>query len=138
MIRVAEVTASEHAHVELVRRAYKAFEEADVDFMRRFYADNIVWHVPGRGPVSGTYRGQEQVFGFLAKLRELLPEGLEIELHDVLANDEHAVSLHRARGRRGDKVLDNMEVLVSHIKDGRVVEVWSHVFDQYANDEFWS
>jgi ketosteroid isomerase-like protein len=40
----------------------------------------------------------------------------------------------RARGRR----LEDREVLVFHISDGKVVEVWQYIEDQYTYDEFFS
>jgi hypothetical protein len=31
-----------------------------------------------------------------------------------------------------------IEVLVFHVRDGRVVEVWQYIEDQYTYDEFFS
>jgi hypothetical protein len=60
------------------------------------------------------------------------------ELHDVLANDEHAVALVTVRGERAGKQLNDNMVQISHLRDGKAYEVWNPATDQYAQDEFWS
>ncbi len=56
----------------------------------------------------------------------------------MVANDGHAVSMHRSTGTRGDKSLDINVALVFHIRDGQAVEVFELFSDQYAEDEFWA
>ena len=46
------------------------------------------------------------------------------ELHDVVANDEHAVWLFAARGQREGKTLDARNVLVTHVRNGKLGETW--------------
>lgn len=69
---------------------------------------------------------------------ELTGGTYRIELHDVLANDEHAVVLAEAHAERGGRVLDDRGVDVLHIVDGKVTEFWNNPGDQYAVDEFWA
>jgi ketosteroid isomerase-like protein len=59
-----------------------------------------------------------------------------VELHDVVANDEHAVAIYVERAQREGRTLDNKIVLVSHIRNGRLAEAWQLSEDQYAADEF--
>jgi uncharacterized protein len=59
-----------------------------------------------------------------------------VELHDVLANDAHAVAIYVSRGQREGRTLDNKNVLVSHIRNGRLTEAWQLSEDQYAADDF--
>ncbi len=63
---------------------------------------------------------------------------IQIELHDVLANDQHAVALLRATGTRGEKQYNSPEIDIYHISEGKVTEFWSFAEDQGATDEFWS
>jgi uncharacterized protein len=69
---------------------------------------------------------------------ELTGGTFRVELHDVLANDEHAVSLYVARGEREGRTLEDKSVLVSHIRNGKLVETWGYSEDQYVLDEFLS
>ena len=59
-------------------------------------------------------------------------------MHDVVANDQHAVALLRAKGERRGKRYDALEIDVFHIRDGKVTEFWSFSEDQRVTDEFWS
>ena len=84
------------------------------------------------------YEGPEQVLQVFARLFELSGGTFSFELHDVLANDEHAVALFTVRGERAGTQLNDSEVLVCHFRDGNVSKVWLQSTDLYAQDEFWS
>jgi ketosteroid isomerase-like protein len=105
---------------------------------KQFFADDVRYHVPGRSPLAGDYEGPEQVLQFFARVFELSGGTFSAELHDVLANDEHAVALYNVRAERAGKQLTDNEVLIFHIRDGKVSEAWIQSTDQYAQDEFWS
>jgi uncharacterized protein len=127
-----------HPNEELVRKGFDAFSKGDVDTLRALFAQDAVWHAPGRSPLSGDHRGVDAILGFFAQTMELTGGTFRVELHDVLANDEHAVSLYVARGEREGRTLEDKSVLVSHIRDGKLVETWGYSEDQYALDEFLS
>lgn len=57
------------------------------------FADDLVWHVAGRSVIAGDYAGKDQVFGFFGRLQELSEGTSEVEVHDLLANDEHGVAI---------------------------------------------
>jgi uncharacterized protein len=127
-----------HPNEDLARRGYEAFARADMQQVSEFLADDVVWHVGGRGPLAGDYRGKDEVLGFLAKTMELTGGTFHLEIHDILANDEHAVVLVVARAERESKTLEDRQVHVQHVKEGKVAEFWTHPGDQYAIDEFLS
>jgi len=121
-----------------MRTGYEAFGKGDMDTIRSLFAEDIVWHAPGRNPLSGTYHGVDEVLGQFAKLMEMTGGTFRLELHDVLADDDHAVVLVRAQAERGGRRLDDTSVQVWHIKDGKATEQWLHPGDLYANDEFFN
>ena len=128
-----------HPNEELVRSGYDAFAKGDIELLRdEYFAPDIVWHFPGRSPLASDYRGVDDVLAFFGRSFELSGGTLQIEVHDVLANDEHAVALIHVRADRDGKTLDDNSVQVFHINDGKVTESWIHPGDQYAGDEFWS
>jgi len=128
-----------HPNEDLVREGFAAFGRGDIDALRdRYFAGDIRWHVPGRGPVAGDYEGVAQVVEFFGRLVELSGGTLRLELHDVLANDEHAVALYTVRAEREGRRLEDNTVNTFHMRDGRVTEVWTNTTDLYATDEFWS
>ena len=129
-----------HPNEELLREAFAAFQRGDLAALQsKYFAEDIRYHVPGRAPVSGEYQGIEEVFGFFGRLFELSGGTLRLELHDVVANDQHGVALFAVRAEREGRQLAGNEVLISHFSpEGKATEVWTQPVDQYAADEFWS
>jgi ketosteroid isomerase-like protein len=68
--------------------------------MRAFLAEDILWHVGGKHPLSGDYRGVEAVLDYYAKVREQTGGTLTLEAVDILANDDHGGVFMRVRGER--------------------------------------
>jgi len=127
-----------HPNEDLLRTGFEAFGRGDMDALRELFADDVVWHFPGKSQLAGEYRGKEEVLGFLGKSFELSGGTLKLEIHDILANDEHGTVLTHVTGQREGKSLDDNSVQVFHIRDGKVSESWIHPGDLYAGDDFWS
>jgi ketosteroid isomerase-like protein len=62
---MAEATTTQ-INADLIRRAYDAFSRGDIEGVFAFFAKDILWHIPGRGPLSGDYRGHVEVQGFFS------------------------------------------------------------------------
>lgn len=126
-----------HPNEDLLRKAYDAFNSGDMDTLGELFADDAVFHSPGTSAISGDFKGKDAIFAQFAKVAELSDNTYQAELHDVLANDEHAVALHVGKGQKGGNSYENPEVIVAHIRDGKLTEVWDHVLDQKAEEEFF-
>ena len=128
-----------HPNEDLLREGVAAFARGDLDALRKkYFAEDIRWHIPGRSPVAGDYEGADQVIAAFGRLFELTGGTYRVELHDVVANDQHAVVLFMARAERAGRQLADRAVLVCHIRDGKQAETWIHPGDLYALDEFLS
>jgi len=75
--------------------------------MAELIADDATWHVLGVGPLSRTYHGRDEVFGFFGRLAEETAGTFRLDVHDVLANDEHAVALCTLSASRGNKSVES-------------------------------
>jgi len=129
---------TEHPNVELTRRGYEAFAKADLATMAELIADDVTWHVRGVGPLSGTYHSRDEVFGFFGRLAEETAGTFRLDVHDVLANDEHAVTLCTLSASRANKSVEFPVANVSHIRDGKVTEFWFATTDPQASIDFWA
>lgn len=127
-----------HPNEELLRNAYEAFSAGDVDGAMAVFSDNIRWHVEGHTPLAGVYIGHDEVLGFFGALVERSGGTFSLEVHDVLANDEHAVVLVRERAEREGKTLAVTGAHVWHVSGGKATEFWALSTDLDAVDEFWS
>jgi uncharacterized protein len=127
---------ADHPNVELLRRGYAAYSTGDMETINEVFADDIVWHVAGRSELAGDYIGKDEVFGFFAKLMAVSEGTNRIEVHDVLANDEHGAVLITQTATRGGRQFSGRAVHTFHFQDGQVTEFWDAPLDQYASDEF--
>ena len=127
-----------HPNEDLLRRAFDAFAKGDMDTLRELTDQDAVWHTPGRNQISGDHRGVDAILGFFAKTMELSGGTLHIELHDVLANDDHAVAIYNTHAEHEGRSFENRNVLVNHIRNDKFAETWLLSDDQYAADEFFS
>ena len=128
-----------HPYQDLVRQANASYAAGDVGALQRQYlAEDVVWHVAGRGPLAGDYHGVDAVMALLGKISDLSAGTARFELHDVLANDDHTVSLATIKAQRGGKQYQDNVVHVMHVQNGKAVEIWTHVADPFAAQEFWS
>ncbi len=130
---------AEHPNVELLRKGIDAFARGDIDTVRSLWADDVVYHFPGASPLAGDHKGKDGVLAYLAKAAELAGGSFRIvEVHDVLANDEHGVALLRCTASRQGKQLSWDQTHIYHISEDKITEAWLVPTDQRAFDEFVS
>jgi ketosteroid isomerase-like protein len=123
---------------EVVRRIFAAFARKEGFALRGLFAEDAVWIVPGKSVMAGTYRGREEIFRFLARLPKETEGTYGSELRDVLASDERAAALYRARGSRHGRELELDQVLLFRMSDGLVQDVLALPSDPEAFEAFWA
>ena len=129
-----------HPNEVLLREAFAAFTRGDIEALQtKDFAEDIRYHIAGRSLIAGDYEGVGEVLGLFGRLFELSGGTLRLELHDVVANDEHGVALFTVHAEREGKQLADNEILIAHpTPDGKAAEIWTQSTDTYASDEFWS
>lgn len=125
-----------HPNADLVMKGFAAFATGDMATLDQIIADDAVWHSPGRGVISGDFRGKEAIFASFAKVVQ--EAEMQQEIHAVLADEDHAVALVKANATRRGKTLAMDQVFVFHVSGGKATEVWVTPVDPYASDEFWA
>jgi ketosteroid isomerase-like protein len=126
------------ANAAIVRQIFDAFARKEGLALRGLFADDAVWSVPGRGAMAGRYEGREAIFRFLAKLPKETDGTYGSELLDVLASDDRAAALYRARGTRHGRTLELDQVLLFRIEGGLVRHVLALPSDPDAFETFWA
>jgi ketosteroid isomerase-like protein len=126
-------------NAEVVRRAYEAFNTADMATLTELFDENASWHTPGRSSIAGDHRGRDAVFGQFGRFVEGTGGSFKAVLQNVYTSqDGRVVALHHNTGERNGKQLDVDCCITFEIKDGRCVYGAEHFFDLYSWDEFWS
>ena len=128
---------AEHANVEIFRRGYAAFQAGDLDTVRSLLAGDVVWHNVGHNHLSGDYTGVDATIGLFLKLFEESGGTFKLDVHDVLANDDHGVALVTASASKGDSSFASRAAHVVHIRDGKLTESWFFAEDEAGADAFW-
>ena len=122
---------------ELVRRGFDAFAQGDMATLQGLMHPDVVWHNSGSGPLSGDFKGEE-VFAMFGRLFEETQGTARQEVHALTEGDGHVVAVTKATATRNGKSLASDNVIVFHVDDGKVTEVWNTPFDQATADEFWT
>ena len=127
-----------HPNAELLRGGYDAFAKGDIPTVLGIFAEDIAWHVPGRSPLSGDYRGHQEVVGFFAKAMELSGGTLRVEADEILADGERIIALTTVSAERNGRSWSSLEVHVWRVQEGRAIAFREFQGDQEAEDRFWS
>ena len=127
-----------HPNEDLVRGGYEAFARGDVPAVLERFADDIIWHVPGRSGLAGDYHGHDEVVGFFGRLMELSEGSFALEIHDIMGTDDHVVALVKATAARNGEAHAFDVAHVWHVADGKATEFWALSANPYEDDEFWT
>jgi uncharacterized protein len=118
---------------QVLREGHDAFNNRDRDRMLQCFADEITWHSPGDGPLSGTYEGRDHVWDqFFAPMWD---SPLQVEDEQIVATDEFASSLTKLRAKLGDEDKTWKMFEVIHVADGAATERWVFVDRQEELDQ---
>ena len=131
-------TAAAKANGALIENAYDAFSRGDLQGAIAAFAEDILWHVPGRGPLARDYRGHAEVLGFFGHFMELSGGTFQLRVDDVLVKGDRVVVLCTESARRGGRTWSSPQVHIWTVKDGKATVFEEYPGDQQGEDEFWS
>ena len=101
----------------------------------RLYAPDATLHYVGRHRLGGTYRGWQEILELFRRSREAFGGTQQLDLHDVVAGDNHAVALLNGSAERDGVRRHWRRVVVFHLRDGLIAEQWIHDSDQHVIEE---
>jgi ketosteroid isomerase-like protein len=137
MSNTISATTPAEANGILIKNAYDAFSRGDVATVFATFADDILWHVPGRGSLAGDYRGHDQVRGFFDRFMTLSNGTFRLKVDRVLAKDDCVVVLCTTSAQRGGRSWASPQVHVWTVRNGKATVFWEYQGDQQTEDEFW-
>ena len=127
-----------HPNEDLAREAYRAMSTGDIPWLEAHTHPDVVFYQGGRFPTAGTYKGRDALFAHFMEFMQLVDGNFSIELHDVLANDDHVVALIGVTIGKEGRELTFDEAHVWHIRDGLMTQMWAVPQDPYVVDEFFA
>ena len=127
---------AEATSVQMLRKGYKAFAAQDMEALAEVIPEAAVWHVPGRGPLAGDYKGRDAIFGYFGKLMEVSGGTFKADLVHIVGDDKFAIALQRSTWTVKGRSYNGTDVLVDRVDDsGLAVETWVYLEDQALADE---
>ncbi len=128
-----------------VLEAYGALASGEVDRIRQYWSEDMVWQVPGHNPLSGWYFGLDEFLGFMGTVGRLSDNSFVMDpiAGRVIVTGEYSADLTRNRGHRDGHPNKTMDIEVVHVlrwRDGKVVAGKGAIFGDGATeyDQFWS
>jgi ketosteroid isomerase-like protein len=106
--------------------------------LQELFAPDIKWHTNGRNRMAGTFEGIGEVLASFGRLAAESGGTFRVEIHDLLASEDHVVVLARSSADYKGKHLDGNYSHVFHLSGGKITEAWVVNEDPYAIDSFWA
>ena len=111
--------------MEIVRRTYDAFNRRDWDAAFRYLDPDVEFTTPARGPVAGTYRGREEIQGFLEEMYTAF-EARAVEPEETFESGEQQVAVvvkRRLRPKGSSAKIEARTGALWTIRDGMVASI---------------
>jgi len=112
-----------------VREIFKGLENGDGGAFFEHVADNVDWIVEGTHPLAGHYLSKKAfIEGTFTKLSQVLPNGAQLHMEDLLVKDNEAVvELHSLATAKNGLRFDNRYCWVVYFRDGVIVRVRAYL-----------
>lgn len=137
-LKVQATNNDTQPNINIVAEYFSALKTGDFGALEKLFDVNIVWHQPGNGVLSNTYRGQAEVFKLFSRFMEISQGSFKIdEVYTIMENNSLVTAtLKFSASKPGESIaMDGVDLM--RIKDGKIVEVWLFSADQKAEDNFW-
>ncbi|MBC7385392.1 MAG: nuclear transport factor 2 family protein [Cryobacterium sp.] len=123
---------------ETIEAIYEAFSARDYDGVLKLCDPKVTFQIAGKSALAGKYDAGNFVSNLASKWNELSGGKFNLDVHDILASDRHAVALASVKFARGDQTLEYRTVQVWRIENGSPVAWYEYPRDLYQFDAIWS
>jgi ketosteroid isomerase-like protein len=130
---------------EYVQEAYAALASGDMNRIKDYWGEDMVWQVPGHNRLSGWYFGRDEFLAFMGNVGQLSGNSFNMEniAGQVIVTGEYSADITRNRGNRAEQKDKTMDIEVVHVlrwKDGKVIAGKGAIFGDGTTeyDQFWS
>jgi hypothetical protein len=116
-------------------RYLAAMRSGDREAGYGFFAEDVVFHIPGRSRFAGTHSGREAARDYIESAIAVTHDGeVEVELVDMLSSDERIALIVRERFHRPEGIIEIRRSNVYRVEEDQITEIWIFEGDQYEVD----
>lgn len=124
---------------EKVSLFYAALAQGDFETVGSLLSDDLIWHQPGKGAVSGIFSGKQNVFAHLGEMAQLSNGTFAIDQVDyVTENGDLVVAAVAFAASAGGCSIEMKGVDLFRFEDGLIKEVWLFSERIDEEDSFWT
>ena len=147
---MSDVATTTEVTPELVVKAYDALMTGDIEQIRQYWAEDMVWLVPGHNPLSGWYHGLDAFVGFMGEVGALSGGSFNMtRTTPICVGEDYSADITFNLGYRagyeetGEVPYTKLAIDVVHVlrwRDGKVIEGRGAIFGDGTTeyDQFWS
>jgi len=129
---------SNNQNIEIVKKYFEALQNGDMNLLSSLLSDDIVWHQPGRGQLSGTYRGKKGVFALFARFMEISKGSFKIDtVNSIMGNEDLVTATLRFSASNKNAAISMSGVDLMQVREGKIVSAWLFSENQDVEDNFW-
>ncbi|PSL01583.1 ketosteroid isomerase-like protein [Haloactinopolyspora alba] len=106
--------------------------------LRHLLTEDVVWTVPGRNRIAGTYRGLDEVFAYFTRRRDLASRTFRMHRADVLVGSgDKVAALTDGTAVVGGEQRRWSTVGLYGLRELRIEACWLLPLDAALFDEIW-
>ena len=125
--------------IEKVRQFYTALAQGDFETVGALLSDDLVWHQPGKGALSGVYNGKQNVFAHLGRMAQLSNGTFAIDQVDYVTNNGDLVVASVGFAVSANRLSMEMKgVDLFRFENELIKEVWLFSERIDEEDRFWT
>jgi len=128
---------TEHPNATLFRRGYEPSTRATWTRSASCSTSTSSGTTAAAAGFSHDANGIDETLGFFMELVQASEGTFHLDIHDIVANDDHAVALVTSRQEVGGVKYEDLGSHVVHMNDGKVTESWFFAWNPYQQDELF-
>ena len=110
--------------IQNVRSGFEAFKRGDLKAVGELFTDDAVWHGRGSTKFGGDFSGRDAILADIAQFAQTFND-IQLDLHDILANENHVVALVNSSVKRNGRTYDDHQTFIFHLNEqGKTTETW--------------
>jgi len=131
---------TEQAHIAVVKTYFDSLAKGDLNTLGSLFAEEVVWHQPGTGTLSGVYKGKDAVFSLFGQFMQISEGTFKIDSVNAIMANGNLVSaiLSFSAKKKGGAEINMKGIDLMKVENGKITEVYLFSEDQQVEDQFWS
>ena len=126
-----------HANAKILEKLYQDFAKGDLKAVLAVCADEVTFQVSGKSKLAGKYT-KANFTEFATKMHEISGGTLQVEVHDILASDRHAVVLASDHLQKNGEKIQMRTAHIWRFENGKPVAWYEYPRDMYQYDKVWN